>query len=218
LKDFDEIVYEADWYVFGQILYWMIMSKTLRGQDKIILPTDYKKYESLIRILLSENPKNRLKNKDEIINFLKEQEKLSPKDILYEFEDIIFKYMIELGQSGEGIKKFDTEKEINEIMQDLLINSKKLNLWWSQGNLDNPVKSIKKLDMCNLCWLMEYFEIKIKAIRIFKHYYNLGCSLIIIETDNFDSTKVYNNTYLHEKLDCLKVNILIENMWILVGL
>lgn len=199
-KDIEEIGFEADWYAFGQILYWMIMGKTLRGQDKIVLPKEYKKYEKLIENLLSENPKNRLKNKDEILNFLEEGEKLSPENILYEFEDIIFKYTPEFGQSGEGFKKYSDIKNINEIMQDLSKQYKKLNLWWSQGVPDNQIKNIKKLELCDRCWLLDIFEIKIKSIWFFKHYYNLGCSLIIIETDRLESTGVYDKKYDYEEI------------------
>jgi len=200
LRDVDEIGFETDWYAFGQILYWMIMDKTLRGQAQITLPNEYKKYEKLIKKLLSENPKDRPKNKDEILKIVDNNEKLSPEDILWEFENIIFKYMSEFGQSGEGIKKFDNQKDIDEIMQDLADNYKKLNLWWSQGVPDNPIKNIKKLNFCDRCWLLDKFEIKIKAIWIFKHYYNLGCSLIIIETDKLDSTNVYDRVYEEEEV------------------
>ena len=199
-RDIEEIGYEADWYSFGQILYWMIMGKTLRGQDEIILPKEYKKYQNLIKKLLSENPKNRLKSKNEILDFLQEQEKFSPEDILCEFENIIFKYTSEFGQSGEGFKKYSDIKDINEIMQDLSKQYKKLNLWWSQGVPDNQIINIKKLNLCDRCWLLNYFEIKIKSIWFFKHYYNLGCSLIIIETDKLESTKVYDKTYPQEEV------------------
>ena len=203
-KDIEEISFEADWYSFGQILYWMIMDKSLRGQDKIILPNEYKKYEKLIEKLLQENPKKRLKSKNKILNFLKEQEKLSVEDILFEFEDIIFKYTPEYGQSGEGFKRYSDVKDINEIMQDLSNQYKKLELWWSQGVPDNQIRNIKKLNLCDRCWLLDDFEIKIKSIWFFKHYYNLGCSLIIIETDKLESTKVYNKVYVHEEVILFK--------------
>jgi serine/threonine-protein kinase len=204
LKEYDEIGYEADWYAFGQTLYWLIENKTLRGQEKITLVKEYKKYESLIQNLLSENPKERLKNKEEILNHLKSKDVLSSDEILYNFEDIIFKYMFEFGQNREGIKEFTSLEEINEIIEDLSENPKKLNLWWSQGYSDNNVKEIKKLENCEHCWLVDHFEIKIKSIWIFKHYYNLGCSTIIIEADEQSSTGVYDNTYEIEEVGYYK--------------
>jgi serine/threonine-protein kinase len=199
-KDINEIGFEADWYAFGQIIYWMITGKTLRGQAQIIFPDEYRKYEKLVKKLLSENPKNRPKNKDEILKIIDENEQLSSEDILWEFENIIFKYMNELGLNGEGIKKFNSINDINEIMWDLSDKYKSLNLWWSRGISDNPIRNIRRLELCEKCWLFGIYEIKIKAIWIFKHHYNLGCSLIIIETDKLSSTNVYNKVYEEEEV------------------
>lgn len=192
--DVDELTASADWYAFGQVHYWMITSTTLRGQAKIQLAhidPRYSKYESLITNLLSENPRDRFNSKSEIQKHLESKKKLSPDEILLEFEDIIFKHMSHLGQSGQGFKKFENIDSINEIMQDLKNGESRLNYWLSQGYSDISINRIEKLDLCDRCWLIGYYEVKIKSIWIFKHYYNLGCSCIIIETDNLESSGVY---------------------------
>jgi len=192
--DVDELTASADWYAFGQVLYWMITSTTLRGQAKIQLAhidPRYSKYESLITNLLSENPRDRFNSKSEIQEHLESKKKLNPNEILLEFEDIIFKHMSHLGQSGQGFKKFENIDSINEIMQDLKNGESRLNYWLSQGYSDISINRIEKLDLCDRCWLIGYYEVKIKSIWIFKHYYNLGCSCIIIETDNLESSGVY---------------------------
>lgn len=192
--DADELTASADWYAFGQVLYWMITDNTLRGQAQIQLvhiDPRYSKYESLITNLLSENPQDRFSSKSEILEHLESKNKLSPEQILLEFEDIIFKHMSHLGQSAEGIKKFDDIETINEIMQDLKAGESKLNYWLSQGYSDIGIDRIEKIDLSDRCWLVGYHEINIKSIWIFKHYYNLGCSCIVIETDSLESSGVY---------------------------
>ncbi|ADR33562.1 serine/threonine protein kinase [Sulfuricurvum kujiense DSM 16994] len=192
--DTDELTTSADWYAFAQVLYWIITETALRGQSKIQLThidSRYSKYESLIANLLSENPQDRFSSKNEILEHLESKKKLSPDQILLEFEDIIFKHMSHLGQSGQGFKKFEDIDSINEIMQDLKNGESRLNYWLSQGYSDLGINRIKKLGLCDRCWLIGYNEVKIKSIWIFKHYYNLGCSCIIIETDNLESSGVY---------------------------
>ncbi|NOY08696.1 MAG: protein kinase [Spirochaetes bacterium] len=47
-KGFKEITEQADWYALGQIIHWMILGRTLRGQSQInFKDTDkrYSKYE-----------------------------------------------------------------------------------------------------------------------------------------------------------------------------
>ncbi|MFY9100650.1 protein kinase [Aliarcobacter cryaerophilus] len=201
--DGEQLTFNADWYAFGQILYWMITDKTLRGQGKIVLKSydiRYSKYESLISDLLSEEVKNRPSSKDEIFRYFKKT--ITPYEILVEFEDIIFKHMSHLGQSGQGVKKFDDIDSINEIMQDLKNGVDNLNYWLSQGYSDSGIKKIDKIDLCEKCWLIGLREVKIKSIWIYKHYYNLGCSCVIIETDKLESTGVYgdDSEYLEEEI------------------
>lgn len=192
--DADELTASADWYAFGQVLYWMITDNTLRGQAQIQLvhiDPRYSKYESLITNLLSENPQDRFNSKSEILEHLESKNKLSPEQILLEFEDIIFKHMSHLGQSGQGSKKFDDIETINEIMQDLKAGESKLNYWLSQGYSDIGIDRIEKIDLCDRCWLVGYNEINIKSIWIYKHYYNLGCSCIVLETDALTPSGLY---------------------------
>lgn len=192
--DADELTASADWYAFGQVLYWMITENTLRGQANIELKhydNRYKKYESLIANLLSENPQERFSSRKAILEHCDSKKKLTSDEILLEFEDIIFKHMSYLGQSGQGFKKFEDIESIDEIMNDLKSGESRLNYWLSQGYSDIGINRIEKLDLCERCWLIGYSEVKIKSIWIFKHYYNLGCSCIIIETASLEPSGVY---------------------------
>ncbi len=103
-KQFDEITVSADWYAFGQILFWLIHDKTLRGQGDVSFKEQDErltKYEKLVAKLLQQNPNDRPQSKDEINALLKEQDKahqdhlyrMAKERSLHKFDDIIYKYM-----------------------------------------------------------------------------------------------------------------------------
>lgn len=208
-KSFDEITFAADWYAFGQILYWLITGNTLRGQEDISFSkydTKYGKYESLIKNLLSNDPSVRLSSKDDIFKYLENKKKVTWEETLYNFDNIVFKYMSEFGMSGQGVKKFNDTKSINEIMSDLATDVLKLNLWWSQGYSDINIYDISKEKYCDRCWLVGLDEIKIKSIWFYKHYSSFGCSCIIVETDNFEPTGLYPDINEYEEFGILDDN------------
>ncbi len=188
IKKFDEITFSADWYAIGQVLYWLITGDTLRGQENISLvqyDKQYEEYEALIRNLLSNEPSHRLSSKKDIEEFLKSKKQIRWEDTLHNFDDIIvYKYMSDFGVSRQGFKEFNDVESILEIMTDLSDNTDKLALWISQGYSDRDVKYISKDKSCDTCFLIDYLEIKIKTIWIYKHFDSFGGSTIIIETDN----------------------------------
>lgn len=190
IKRFDEITFSADWYAIGQVLYWLITGDTLRGQENISLvqyDKQYEEYEALIRNLLSNEPSHRLSSKKDIEIFLDSKKQITWEDTLHNFDDIIvYKYMSDFGVSGQGFKEFNDVESILEIMTDLSDNTDKLALWISQGYSDRDVKHISKDKSCDTCYLIEYLEIKIKTIWIYKHFDSFGGSTIIIETDNYE--------------------------------
>jgi serine/threonine-protein kinase len=192
-KKFDEITFAADWYAIGQVLYWLITGDTLRGQDNITFAKydkNYKEFEILIKTLLSNSPKDRFSSKQDIENFLQSKKKISWEDTLHNFDEIIYKYMPEFGMR-QGMKTYTDSKTINEIMNDLSSNVKKLNLWWSQGYSDMNIYEVVKAKYCDTCWIVGLDEIKIKSIWFYKHHESFGGSCIIIETDSFSLTGLY---------------------------
>lgn len=96
-------------------------------------------------------------------------------------------------------------------MNDLAKNVHKLSLWWSQGNLNNHVESIKKNKgtsnyskfisnvVQNQKWILDSFEIDINSIWIYK-YGDIGGSIIIIESKAMPSFGVFNNEYETEEV------------------
>ncbi len=207
-KKFDEITFTADWYAIGQVLYWLITGDTLRGQSSISFTSydsRYKEFEPLIMNLLSNNPTSRLSSKKDIEEFLNSKKKTSWEDTLHNFDEIIYKYMSEFGMR-QGIKEYTDVKSINEIMNDLSLDIKKLNLYWSQGYSDTNIYEITKAKYCDECWTVGLDEIKIKSIWFYKHHESFGGSCIIVETDNFESTGLYPGETEYEEFGILEDN------------
>ena len=62
-----KIAETADLYAFGQILHWLLMDEPLMGQSKINFDDErLKKYESIVKTLLKDNPKDRFQTVEEI--------------------------------------------------------------------------------------------------------------------------------------------------------
>lgn len=216
---FDEIDERADLFALGQILYWIITKITLRGQEKINLKKydkRYSKYEELIDNLLQNEREKRLVNVDEINNFLERKNKSNQeqRDIsdsfktLKLFEEIIDKYTHD--KSYRSFKKFDDIKIINEIINDLSKEFKEMKLWWNQGTADNEIEKIEKFESLffwdkykdkfikNTKYLLDDYEFKIKSIWIYK--YDVGGSIIILETEPLTSFGIYKEKYKTEEV------------------
>ena len=223
-KSFDEIKISADLYAFGQILYWLITGKTLRGQSLINLTSydeKYRKYQDVISKLLQHEAEGRFQSTTEIVEHLKNVDKTRQEAIVREqrfktlrlFDEIIDKYTPDIW--WQQFKGFQDKKIINEIMTDLASNVNELSLWWSQGSSDNKVESIKKDNgistvsqftskfVQNRKWLLDSFEIDINSIWIYK-YGDIGGSIIIIESNPMPSFGIFNNDYEIEEVALFK--------------
>jgi len=205
--EYNDITEEADWFAVGQILYWLISSETLRGQNIINLKefdNRYIKYEKVIRKLLDQNPEKRFKTKKEIEDYLVRQNNktlgLEWDQGLIEFENqIIDKYSLGV----KGFHLFTDETDINSIMNDLSVYNNyvldkgniyytDVRLWWTQGRANNAIENkIEKISKNDKVWKIDYMEMKIKSISIIKHYSSFGGSFLVIETDIMEPTGLY---------------------------
>jgi len=127
------------------------------------------------------------------------------------FEDILDKYTLGLGHNK--YQKVYNPKTINEIMKDLTISVDNLDLWWTQGYLDNRILHIEKFKspmlidrimdkipfVKNNKWVLGDFEIDINCIWIFK-YGEVGGSIFIIESMAMKSFGIFNNDYETEEV------------------
>lgn len=220
---FDEIDERADLFALGQILYWIITKTTLRGQEKINLKrfdSQYSKYEDLIYNLLQNEREKRLCSINEINIFLDSQNKAKQEmeeisnsfKTLRLFEGIIDKFTHE--KSYKSFKKIDDKKTINEIMFNLSKEFKEMHLWWSQGRADNNIEKIEKFNSLsfwtkikdkfinNTKWILDSFEFSIKSIWIYK--YDVGGSIIILETEPLVPFGIYKEKYTSEEVAIFK--------------
>lgn len=203
----------SDWYALGQVLHWLLFNKTLRGQQRVDLSEkgdSYHIYSDLINKLLSEDPKARPCSKEKIKNILLEQKipkRLSKEQTLDEFEEIFFKYMPDLGMNGTDIRQFSASDDVQDIMSFIAENIDRFNMYWSKGYSDNHIRKLQHLEGEGL-WLLYPYELKVKAVWLFKHYYNLGCSLIVLEVEGLDPTGVYEN---HGDIDYEEYAVLEEH-------
>ena len=209
-KNFDEITESADLYALGQVLYWLLNGKTLRGQSKINLDKRFKKYEPLLEKLLQDDISHRFKNINEVEKFMTDydnkqksnEEKNEKIKAQEEFDKIINKYTLDL--YFMKFKHFTDIKNINNIMYDLSNNFVKLNLWWTQGYRNYSIPHIKKYKSLsyferlkdiltkNTKWILGDFEVDIKSIWIYK-YGEIGGSFLIIESKPMKSFGINNS-------------------------
>ncbi len=219
---FEDITKSADWFAVGQVLYWLVVGHTLRGQEQIDLKgfdNRYSKYEPIIEKLLQQNPNDRFQSKEEIEQFFIKSDILlhefSLKEKRFEtlriFDDILEKYSPGIGH--HKYKKIDDIKTINEFMIDLTTSIDNLDLWWSQGLFDNrlfymekfkyisPIARIKEKIpfFTETKWILGNFEININCIWIFK-YGAVGGSSLIIESKAMKSFGIFNNNYKTEEV------------------
>ena len=211
---FEELTKSADWFAVGQVLYWLTTQRTLRGQEQISLSlfdTKYSKYESLIRKLLDQNPKNRLNSAKEIYGYLNQSNRWNrwenwdrgQKDLTYR---VIEKYSL-----GEyGVHQFRELDDIKNIMMNLkehydestkIIQKNESNdvlhsLFWTRGSHNDHIRGgIEKSPSCDRCWILGNFELKIKSILIWDNITSFRANFLIIETDFLEGTGIYDKNY-----------------------
>ena len=219
-KNFEEIKPSADLYAFGQILYWLVTNKTLRGQSSINLveyDKRYRKYEDIINLLLQHESVKRFQSTDQVLQHLDKFDKTHQDSLEREkkfqalalFDDVINKYTPTVG--WQSFKKIDNKQTINDLMNDLTTNTDKLSLWWSKGRQDNNIHyiekdygisyfdAIKERVRPSVKWILDGIEIDINTIWIYK-YGDVGGSIIIIESKPMSSFGIFKNHYEVEEV------------------
>lgn len=228
-KDIDEITPAADWYAFGQIMYWLLFKKTIRGIQDIDLHFKNPIYNTIIRKLLSQNPIDRFQNFNEIQKFITmSQENKSRQESInrqYEhaiktvnlFDEIIYKYTCEVNTYEPCIKTIINRDEINDIIYFLKENCDQLSLWISQGHSDLEIKKIS-FDPKNENYCFGCQEMKIEKILIFRLGIIPGGSLILLITKSQQSLS--QSSYEDEEIIYYKDRIIsraeYDNGWAMI--
>lgn len=228
-KNIDEITPAADWYAFGQIMYWLVHDTTVRGFQKVDLKFNKPIYNQIIEKLLAQEPVERFNNFSEIQNFISSNQKKQSKQNEIEkqyyhaikttnlFDEIVFKYTFEVSSSIPYIKTISKKEEIDDIITFLKDNCDKLNLWISQGNADIDIKKIS-IDSTNQMYCFEWHEMKIEKILVFRLGVYPGGSVIIIITEPLESLS--GSTYEDEEICYYKDRIIsrpeYDNGWAMI--
>ena len=231
-KNIDEISPAADWYAFGQIMYWLVHKTTVRGFQSIDLNFDQPIFNDVIEKLLSQNPNDRFQSFNEIKNYIvfahgegrrkKELEKQYKEAINTTelFDEIVIKYTFETSASIPFIKTISKRDEINDIIGFLQSNCKNLSLWLTQGYPSIEIKEIS-IDYKNENYLFNWYEMKIEKLIIFRLGVYPGGSLIIVITEPQQSVLSLNeNTYESEEVCYYKEKIITrpeyDNGWTII--
>lgn len=228
-KNIDEITAAADWYAFGQIMYWLVHKTTVRGFQSIDLGFNQPVYNRIIEKLLAQNPEDRFQSFGEIQNYITAQQKLqsSHKELEKQyyhairttelFDEIVLKYTFEESASTSYIKTISKKEEIDDIIYFLQSNCDKLDLWISQGNSDIDIKKIS-VDSQNETYCFEWHEMKIEKIMIFRLGVYPGGSVIIIITKPLES--LTGSSYEDEEICYYKDKIIsrpeYDNGWAII--
>ncbi|MBR4791090.1 MAG: protein kinase [Treponema sp.] len=231
-KNIDEITPAADWYAFGQILYWLVHQTTIRGFQTIDLKFKQPIYNEIISKLLSQNPNDRFQNFTEIQNAITAYQKKLSKQKDFEkqyyhaiqttelFDEIIFKYTFEVSASMPCIKSISQRNEIDDIILFLQNNCDRLSLWISQGHSDLNIKKIS-FNSTNETYSFDWYEMKIEKLIIFRLGIYPGGSLIMIITKNQESViSPSENIYEDEEVCYYKDKIIsrpeYDNGWTII--
>ena len=228
-KDVDEITPAADWYAFGQIMYWLIYQKTIRGFQEIDLQFNQPIYNAVIQKLLSQNPIDRFQNFKDIQTFIAtardNQSKQKKINEQYDnaiktvdlFDEIVFKYTFEVSASIPCIKTIKERSEINDIIKFLQDNCDKLSLWISQGNADLEIKKIS-FEPKDETYCFYWYEMKIEKLLIFRLGVYPGGSVIVIITKPLQS--ISGSTYEDEEVCYYKDRVIsrpeYDNGWAMI--
>lgn len=228
-KNIDEITPAADWYAFGQIMYWLVHDTTVRGFQKVDLKFDKPIYNQIIEKLLAQDPSARFQSFEEIMNYVSMKQKIQEKQKKIDeqyynairttelFDEIIFKYTFEESASIPFIKSISRKDEVDDIISFLRCNCDKLNLWISQGNSDININQII-IDSQKETYCFEWHEMKIEKLVLFRLGVYPGGSVIIIITKPLESLS--GSTYEDEEICYYKDRIIsrpeYDNGWAMI--
>lgn len=166
------------------------MKKTIRGTSSEPIKIKYPSlsiYDNVILRLVSQDPQNRLKSKNAILDLIKSQEsyrKQIEKEEKVINSNIKFLDILNKNFPGErGLNSTENETEIQEVLTDLNNNIAETDLYCVFGSGgDTDIRRIVKInnEADSHFWLLGHYELKIKKIWYFKHT-DAGYNFILIE-------------------------------------
>lgn len=198
-----------DIFALGQLVTWIITGKTARG-DREILNTFNEKYKILeptIKSMLNISPEHRPQSIEEVITMIQDTKKKmdtnkTDHEKIEKFLTNINYYekvLKECFPGKNGLIKVTDNDKITQVINKINNVSDKVNFWWTQGLSNMDFESFKNINS-NL-WLMDYIEIEIDEMWIFKDPYRTELSFILLKTNKMKEFGIYEQatTYRREE-------------------
>ena len=196
----------SDWFAFAQIMYWCMHKCTVRGLTPVSLNDSdrrFKKYDRLLATLLRQNPNDRLKNYEEIQNFLKKENEEIAFWVKHNtmincangFDGIVRKYVYDVGFSKECVRKLRGDLVLSAL-NDLAAAASTLDLVMSDGHGDFSVSKIVKGK--NGVWVFGDNEMSVKSLYVYKHH-SSGGHVVIVESGSLPSLLTYKKSGDYEE-------------------
>ena len=184
-----------DIYAIGQILYWTVTGKTIKGsgsQKLHEIAKDLIKYDHIIDKMTCQLPENRYQNIEEIYSAIKNEdrntvhlkEQMRILKCIEEFDN-------KLARIIPGKTELILEKDRTRINKSLLELSKgfeKYSLWRNNGTGNSQIRNIK---IFNDFWVIDHYELNISKIWIYRDV-TIDYNFIVIKSEPMPSFGIYN--------------------------
>lgn len=177
-----------DIFAIGQIITWIITGGVARGERKPLTAVDevFTLIEPAISKMLSRSHEDRPQSINEVRDILnqtaaridaqrKQQEKINFVIGNLEKYD---KILLECFSGKRGLVETDDPNRIEKLLNKLNDAAKKIDLWWTQGTSNMHIKNFKKIN--DKTWLMDYTEIQIEKLWVYKDNYSMDHQFILL--------------------------------------
>jgi len=156
----------ADIFALGQVLYWCVTQKTFRGVSPPTMAQidkGYAQFDDVVPLMSRQEPVARLQSAKDVIDALNEQDQQRKTqkwhahviDCLETFERLLRQRT----PGQRGIVHLTEKKDIDALIESLSAICDSHELWWTQGNANNAIRSMERSD--DQYWLFGETEYKI---------------------------------------------------------
>ncbi|MEW4210702.1 protein kinase [Priestia megaterium] len=192
-----------DIFALGQIITWLITGGVARGQRTPLTHIDqsFNIIEPIISKMLARSFEERIQSITEIKSLLNESSQSlnvshrQQKESEYVINNLEkFDYLLRYCFPGKrGLVETTDSKKIEMVLNELNSIASKIDLWWTQGRANMPINKFEKIN--SETWLMDYTEIKIDKVWIFKSGYSMDHQFICIKTSAMSNFEIYEYEY-----------------------
>ena len=178
--------FTMDIFAIGQIVQWLVTGNTHGGTDRKLLSNcneSYSLIDPLIDKFLAYDPKNRPQSAFEAWQIVKETLEGQDKNpILTGWRSIDeFDHRLAQAQPGaRGLVEVSDRQSIDQLLELLSNDPEKYELWWTRGIENFQIERLQKQP--EGFWVMNYYEINIKTIWVYRHNHALNKDFVLIKT------------------------------------